>query len=96
MAELVDAGAPELPTGYFYRVKRASLGLLSVEIRHQGRFWSSRVEDVYVCPGDFPTSREALASACRRAFDYWQRQQTDAAALFAACVHLGDHDPKGR
>ncbi|MFI0211985.1 hypothetical protein ACH4OV_25355 [Streptomyces diastaticus] len=95
MAELVAAGAPELPEGYFYRVRQESLGLLNVEIRRQGRWFSTRVESCPVRPGSWPTAEEAVVAACCRAAEWWGLQRKDVEALKAARAWHGDHDPKG-
>ncbi|MFD9442136.1 hypothetical protein [Streptomyces sp. NPDC060001] len=96
MAELVDAGAPELPEGYFYRVRPESFGLLLIEIRRQGRWFSACVESVHVRPGNYETAETAVVAACTRAAEWWGTQRRDAEAQEAARAWHGDHDPKGR
>ncbi|MEU3729975.1 hypothetical protein AB0E81_11280 [Streptomyces sp. NPDC033538] len=95
MVQLVAAGAPELPAGYFYRVRPSSMRLLKVELRQQGRFFSSLVEDTYICPGEYPTAEEAVVAACRRVVGWWREKKADAEALEASRAWHGDHDPKG-
>lgn len=95
MAELVVAGAPELPDGYFYRVRESSSALLKVELRRQGRWLSGLVEDVYVRPGSYATPKAAVVAGCKRIFEDWETRQANDAALRASRAFLGDHDPKG-
>ncbi|MFJ6636594.1 hypothetical protein ACIQMR_35300 [Streptomyces sp. NPDC091376] len=95
MADLVAAGAPELPPGYFYRVRPKSFGLLKVEIRRQGRWLSSCVEDVCIRPANYATAERAIVAACVQAVEWWGERQADAKALAEARAFTGDHDPKG-
>ncbi|MEU3986099.1 hypothetical protein AB0F77_39585 [Streptomyces sp. NPDC026672] len=95
MADLVSAGAPELPEGYFYRVRPESFGLLVVEIRRQGRWFSSQVESCVLRPGDWPTAEDAIIHGCCRAVEWWGDRKADAQSLEAARAFHGDHDPKG-
>ncbi|MEV4939589.1 hypothetical protein [Streptomyces zaomyceticus] len=95
MAELVAAGAPELPEGHFYRVRESSNALLKVELRRQGRWLSALVDDVYVRPGSYETPEAAVVAACKRVFEDWEARQADCAAFRASRSLLGDHDPRG-
>lgn len=96
MAELVAAGAPELPEGYFYRVRKTNIRSLKVEIRHQrGRWRSSRVDDAWVFHGQNDTAEEDVVDACVRAIKSWHEQAGDRMRYQAALTLRGDHDPKG-
>ena len=97
MADLVAAGAPELPEGWFYRVKRAfpsSLGF-KVEIREQHRFTSSMLLDTFVLEQRHDDMTEALVDACRRAAARLQERSQEAGKFAALAEFIGDHDPKG-
>ncbi|WP_157841218.1 hypothetical protein [Streptomyces sp. NTK 937] len=96
MAELVAAGAPELPEGYFYRVRETSISNLRVEIRHQkGRWRSTFVEDAYVHHDPGESAEESIVGACTRVFERWQGAAAERAAYRATTKFLGDHDPRG-
>lgn len=97
MADLVAAGAPELPDGWFYRVKRAYPSRLGfqVEIRQQHRVGSELMADTFVLEERCDDMTEAVVRACRRAHEKVQ-ERADAGAKFAALdAFVGDHDPKG-
>ncbi|MBT2412663.1 hypothetical protein J7I94_19205 [Streptomyces sp. ISL-12] len=95
MADLVAAGAPELPEGWFYRVMREYGAGYKVEIREQGRVFSREVAYAWVQEGHFDDMTEAVVHACRMAAG----RAGDRAELrrkFAALARYeGDHDPKG-
>ncbi|WP_228973423.1 hypothetical protein [Streptomyces sp. DH12] len=96
MRELVAAGAPELPPGYFYRVRsESSFGLLKVELRRQGRWFSTAVENTYVRPADYATVERAVVDACSRVVEWWGGRQADARAMEESQKFIGDHDPRG-
>lgn len=96
MADLVAAGAPELPEGWFYRVRETSISNLKVEIRRQkGRWRSALVADAYVLHDPEESTEESIVRACTRAFQRWQGAEADRAAYRATTAYLGDHDPRG-
>ncbi|MEV4037706.1 hypothetical protein [Streptomyces umbrinus] len=96
MADLVAAGAPELPEGYFYRVRETSIDSLKVEIRQQRkRFGSRLIRETYVLHERYDTAPEAVVDACRRVHENWGLADAERAAYRAATAFLGDHDPKG-
>ncbi|NYE44227.1 hypothetical protein [Streptomyces fulvorobeus] len=96
MAQLVAAGAPELPEGYFYRVRETSISNLMVEIRQQrGRWRSKLVTERYVLHGLKETAEQSVVLACTRAFEQWQGAAAERAAYKAATPFVGDHDPRG-
>lgn len=84
LADLVAAGAPELPDGWFYRVRESALHL-HVEIRER-RFVGSRLvaKDVVLTPF-FPDQLDGIVDTCRKL-----RTALDRAADRAQ--YLGDHD----
>ncbi|MEU0860636.1 hypothetical protein ABZ352_35515 [Streptomyces griseofuscus] len=97
MADLVSAGAPELPEGWFYRVKRAypyRLGF-KLEIRQQHRIGSELMADAFVLEERHDDMTEAVVRACRCAHRKVQARAEAGAKLAALEMCLGDHDPKG-
>ncbi|KPC89906.1 hypothetical protein ADL27_38485 [Streptomyces sp. NRRL F-6602] len=93
MADLVAAGAPELPEGWFYRVRPALLpGMVRVEIRRRRFVGSEEVERSVGRLSQYPTALDAVVESCRYAHRRWREREEchlDASALY------GDHDPKG-
>lgn len=97
MAELVAAGAPELPEGYFYRVRPSTItdGIL-VDIRRRRRFFGSEeLEGSIVSPAMYESGTAAVVDGCRRAFTRWTNSGTARTVLAGAEKFYGDHDPKG-
>lgn len=95
MAQLVAAGAPELPEGYFYRVHTTSIRSLKVEIREQRRFRSRAVAGTWVLDKLEESAEESIVKACARAFKDWQEADAVRASYRAVSEYIGDHDPKG-
>ncbi|WDM16717.1 hypothetical protein J3S85_37765 [Streptomyces lavenduligriseus] len=96
MANLVAAGAPELPEGWFYRVRKEALDLgHKVEIREQRRFGSRLVAESYVLEERYDDVEEALIAACHRAHTNVQERALIAVKAAELKRFLGDHDPKG-
>lgn len=95
MAQLVAAGAPELPEGYFYRVCRVLAVGHKVEIRERRTFTSYLAADSYVLEENHDDMTEAVVAACRRAHAKarWRVERQEKGAILDAFV--GDHDPKG-
>lgn len=96
MAELVAAGAPELPEGYFYRMEDTRLVGLRVEIRRRRRFGSVAMREAvsYVLHESDDDARTAVVSACTRAYERWQSAAGNAAKYRATTAYTGDHDPR--
>ncbi|MFG3014330.1 hypothetical protein ACGFZB_28705 [Streptomyces cinerochromogenes] len=97
MADLVAAGAPKLPEGYFYRIRPTHIteGLF-VDVRRQRRFFGSdQVGGCVVYPSEYESGAEAIVDGCRRAHDRWQENERAQAARAEAGRLVGDHDPKG-
>ncbi|WP_030997532.1 hypothetical protein [Streptomyces sp. NRRL F-5630] len=95
MADLVAAGAPELPEGYFYRVRQTLHVGYKVEIREQRRFMSRLVADTFVFEERHSNMESAVVKACRYAAATMRERalrESKAATLRALA---GDHDPKG-
>jgi hypothetical protein len=96
MAELVAAGAPELPEGYFYRVRNDRFGWPEVQIRKvRKRFGSRGLTYALVRLNEHETVEGAVVAACAKAVQrmdedaqHWKRQRQ-------ASTYLGDHDPRG-
>ncbi|MGW6855822.1 hypothetical protein [Streptomyces xanthophaeus] len=98
MAELVAAGAPELPLGHFYRIEDTNLVGLRVEIRRRRRWFGSvamREAIAYVHHEIDDDARTAVVSACIRAHERWRSAAENAAKYRATTAYAGDHDPKG-
>ncbi|WP_406161023.1 hypothetical protein [Streptomyces canus] len=96
MAQLVAAGAPELPEGWFYRVRDDRFGWPEVQIRQPGRWFGSRsVAYAIVRTEEHDDGQTAVIAACVKACqrlheNYEHRRKTREALEFH-----GDHDPKG-
>jgi hypothetical protein len=96
MAELVAAGAPELPEGWFYRVADTHTVGLKVEIREQRkRFGSRELSSMYVYEERHSDPLSAVVEACTRAYTLVQDQDIARARFDALLPFIGDHDPKG-
>jgi hypothetical protein len=95
MAELVEAGAPELPEGWFYRVKDDGMGFLEVEVRERRKRFGSRVLSTAIVREDDPNGRRAVVAACHRAVSHLDANREHARRLRQASLFLGDHDPRG-
>ncbi|MFD7776639.1 hypothetical protein [Streptomyces sp. NPDC059753] len=95
MRELVEAGAPELPAGWFYRVRETVHLGFEVQIRARRRFGSRLVAESFVHEERYAVMTDAVIHACRRAHE----QVQDRALMKAKAAELrplaGDHDPKG-
>jgi hypothetical protein len=95
MSQLVWAGAPELPDGWFYRVVSDGFVGLKVEVRERRKRFGSRVVDYSYVRSDEPDGLTAIVASCRHAVkkideaDQLWRNRRDAAK------YIGDHDPKG-
>lgn len=98
MADLIAAGAPELPDGWFYRVTTSGpiIGWPVVEIRQPGRWFGSRsVSYAIVRTGEHPTGDDAVLAACTRAWERLQEDEEHRRKTREALALRGDHDPKG-
>ncbi|WP_327379419.1 hypothetical protein [Streptomyces sp. NBC_01212] len=97
MAELVAAGAPELPEGYFYRIRPTHITSgYFVGVRRQRRFLGSEeLSCTVVYPSHFDNGGEAIVDGCRRAFENWSARDTERERCGEAGRFLGDHDPRG-
>jgi hypothetical protein len=92
MADLVAAGAPELPEGYFYRVEPASLrGLIRVSVRKAKRFGSKSLGESVVVVAEHADDLTAVVFGCRHARRRWD----EAEQTTRVRAYYGDHDPKG-
>lgn len=95
MAELVAAGAPELPDGWFYRVGEHFVGL-AVEIREPRRHFGSVIRaEAWVRLDRHDDGQVAVIAACIKAYDSIKLQAEERAKFQSAAQFLGDHDPKG-
>jgi hypothetical protein len=96
MVQLVAAGAPELPEGWFYRVREGLTLGYKLEIREQRRFFSYLIQDTYVLEDRFDDMTDALVDApCRRAHRAVEERATLRRKLSELAKYVGDHDPKG-
>lgn len=92
--ELLRAGAPALPDGYFYRISRDSMGgFYNVDIRKRGRFLSVSVlgGSRPFIPDDTISPERFFALSCRHVFEGWQEFKADIEASVRAERFLGDH-----
>ncbi|MFB7919382.1 hypothetical protein [Streptomyces sp. NPDC056061] len=96
MAELVAAGAPELPEGWFYRVKDDGMGYLEVEVRERRKRFGSRLLITALVREDEPNGRRAVAVACCRAVARIDEEREHARRLRQASQLIGDHPRGGR
>ncbi|MFJ6237965.1 hypothetical protein ACIQH0_28245 [Streptomyces griseus] len=95
MAELVAAGAPELPEGYFYRIRPHGWGILRVTIRRQCRVGSRHVAEALAFPRIYANPRDAVVKGCQDAAEELRTREVRAARVVAARRYIGDHDPRG-
>lgn len=94
LADLVAAGAPELPDGWFYRVKSESF-YLTVELRKRRRVGSGFYASARVREDDFPDdAAAAVVDACRRAVANMDELAAQQARYVAVDAFVGDHDPR--
>ncbi|OSC76501.1 hypothetical protein B5180_01725 [Streptomyces sp. BF-3] len=91
MAELVAAGAPELPEGYFYRVAPSGLrGAVRVQVRRQRLIGSVEIERSVVIVAEHADALSAVVFGCRNASARMALHgDTRVESLY------GDHDPRG-
>lgn len=97
MAELVAAGAPELPEGYFYRVRPTHVteGLF-VSVRRRRRLvGSEKVATTVVYPSEFASGTAAVVAGCIRAVERWHEEEAARPVRMSAYDFVGDHDPRG-
>jgi hypothetical protein len=95
MAQLVAAGAPELPEGWFYRVGSDGFGGLEVEVRERRKRFGSRQHSRALVREDEPDGLTAVVAACRHAVRLMEVEIELRRRLRGAAEYLGDHDPKG-
>ncbi|MEU1074319.1 MULTISPECIES: hypothetical protein [unclassified Streptomyces] len=95
MAELVAAGAPELPDGWFYRV--CSNGFcLEVQIRERRKRFGSRLHETAYVREDADDGLMAVVGACCLAMVLLEESATYRRRARSALQYVGDHDPKDR
>jgi hypothetical protein len=96
MAQLVAAGAPELPEGYFYRVRPFMRSGLRVEIRRRQLVGSVAEEFGLTWPSEhYDDGLRLIVNACCRVHRKWLDREADAGLLRDAKTFVGDHDPRG-
>lgn len=96
MRELVEAGAPELPEEWFYRVEPAFFrGCIRVLIRRPRLFGSTEVERSVVVVDEHADELAAVVYGCGRAHRRWQEREATRDARKQVASYCGDHDPKG-
>lgn len=87
--DLVAAGAPELPAGWFYRVQGTGLhGLLQVTVRRPRLFGSKELGHASVLVWEFPNELRAIVCACTHAYRRAQAVQRAADAR----KYIGDYE----
>lgn len=95
MADLVAAGAPELPEGWFYRVRESLHVGYKLEIREQHRFGSRLVVETYVLEERHDDMVAAVVAACCGAYRTVEERAATREKFAALAQLAGDHDPKG-
>ncbi|MFF9525388.1 hypothetical protein ACF1DV_25915 [Streptomyces achromogenes] len=96
MADLVAAGAPELPEGWFYRVRADRFGWPEVQIREPRKRFGSRGHTyALVRVNEHPDELSAVVAACVKAVARMREDDEHRRRLRAAMEFVGDHDPKG-
>jgi hypothetical protein len=95
MAQLVEAGAPELPDGWFYRVVPDGFVGLKVEVRERRKRFGSRVVDYAYVRSDEPDGLTAIVASCCHAVKRIDEADQDRRNRRDASKYIGDHDPKG-
>jgi hypothetical protein len=97
MAQLVAAGAPELPEGYFYRVRPFMSAGIRVTIRRRRLIGSVEEASALSWPTKFDEcGSEFVVSLCQRAYVDMGFQAREAELLRDAKTFIGDHDPRRR
>ncbi|MGI5404152.1 hypothetical protein ACQEVG_32820 [Streptomyces sp. CA-135486] len=95
MAQLVAAGAPELPEGWFYRVREDRFGWPEVEIREQRkRFGSRQLTYALVRFEEHENGEAAVVAACVKACARLQEDDEHRRKMRGALSFIGDHDPR--
>ncbi|MEU1200142.1 hypothetical protein ABZ446_28505 [Streptomyces sp. NPDC005813] len=95
MAQLVAAGAPELPAGWFYRVTSDGFIGLKVEVRERRKRFGSRVIDYAYVRSDEPDGLTAIVASCRHAVKRIDEADEELRNRRDAAQYIGDHDPRG-
>jgi hypothetical protein len=95
LADLVAAGAPELPDGWFYRVTDDVPVGFKVQIRESRRRFGSRLHaETYVLDERFEDAQSAVVDACRRAHASLGARLEAQRKYQAVAAYIGDHDPR--
>lgn len=88
-------GAPELPRGFFYRIRRNSAGPL-VQIRRELPIGSVFVASSYILPEFHLDQKAAVVAACKRAHDKFDSRRSKVAAEADLLDHYrGDYRGDG-
>lgn len=96
MAELVAAGAPALPDGWFYRVTADRIGWPEVQIRQPGKWFGSRcISYAIVRTEEHEDGETAVLAACVKAWTRLHENEEHLRKQREALALRGDHDPKG-
>ncbi|MFI2213009.1 hypothetical protein [Streptomyces sp. NPDC020141] len=95
MDSLVAAGAPHLPSGYFYRVRPTGIRCLKVEVRRSRWIGSHLMASSYVLHGRHRVATDDVVAACRRAHRAWRESRGEDESYKAARTFVGDHGSKG-
>lgn len=84
-------GAPELPLGFFYRIRRNCAGPI-VEIRRERFIGSTWVNHSYILVDRPGLHEAAVRAACQRAFEKFNTRHLEAAAEAEVLDHFrGDY-----
>ena len=94
LADLVAAGAPELPEGWFYRVVDDYHIGFKVELRRPGRFWSTCLTHAWVRESEHDDALSAVVDACQRAHASRARMLEERERAAGVEAFVGDYDPR--
>lgn len=88
-----NTGFPEVPSGYFWEIKHATLqGMFRLELRRK-TFWifSERVEMGLLEP---PLDRAYVYEKAEDVLDVWEETKQNVANEYASSVYIGKYPPK--
>ncbi|MFD9205946.1 hypothetical protein ACFVZM_06660 [Streptomyces sioyaensis] len=93
MEELVHAGAPELPAGWFYRVTSNGF-CFEVQVREWRRRFGSRQHGYALVRSDEVDGLTAIVAACRHAVRRMEEEDEHWRKRRDVAKYLGDYDPR--
>ncbi|MFI7096408.1 hypothetical protein [Streptomyces lydicus] len=95
MEDLIKVGAPALPAGMFYRVRRLLGTALLVQVRRRRRLvGSEEMASTVVFPGLHESGTAAVVDGCTRAAQRLAERDEDRRRFHDATFFIGDHTTK--